>query len=214
MRLNDKYAVITGGAGGIGLASARRFLDEGAAGVMLVDLDEEALKAAASSLESDRVEWCAADVGSSEAVRDYTSAVIARFDRIDVLFLNAGIEGVVKPLDEYPEDMYDKVLNVNVKGVWLGLRHAFPYMKKQGGGSVIITSSVAGLGGTPGIMAYVTSKHAIIGSMRVAALEGARHAADVVVGGLEAVQREVEVDGELGAILEQLAHHLDHRISQ
>lgn len=175
MRLKDKYAVITGGAGGIGLASARRFLDEGAAGVMLVDLDEKALKEAASSLETDRVEWCAADVGSSEAVHAYTDAAIETFGHIDVLFLNAGIEGVVSPLDEYPEETYDKVLNVNVKGVWLGLHHAFPYMKEQGGGSVIITSSVAGLGGTPGLMAYVTSKHAIIGSMRVAALEGARH---------------------------------------
>lgn len=175
MRLNEKYTVITGGAGGIGLASARRFLDEGAAGVMLVDLDEKALKEAASSLETDRVDWRAADVGSSEAVRAYTDAAIKTFGRIDVLFLNAGIEGVVAPLDEYPEETYDKLLNVNVKGVWLGLRHAFPYMKKQGCGSVIITSSVAGLGGTPGLMAYVTSKHAIIGSMRVAALEGARH---------------------------------------
>lgn len=116
MRLNDKYAVITGGAGGIGLASARRFLDEGVAGVMLVDLDEEALKEAASSLDTDRVEWRSADAGNSEAVRDHTDAAIERFGRIDVLFLNAGIEGVVKPPDEYPEDMYDKVLNVNVKG--------------------------------------------------------------------------------------------------
>lgn len=175
MRLNDKYAVITGGAGGIGLASARRFLDEGAAGVMLVDVNEKSLREAASGLETDRVAWCAADVGESEAVRNYTDAAMEKFGRIDVLFLNAGIEGVVKPLDEYPEETYDKVLNVNVKGVWLGLRHAFPHMKSQGGGSVIITSSVAGLRGTPGVMAYVTSKHAIIGSMRVAALEGARH---------------------------------------
>jgi NAD(P)-dependent dehydrogenase (short-subunit alcohol dehydrogenase family) len=71
--------------------------------------------------------------------------------------------------------MYDKVLSVNVKGVWLGLKHAFPHMKENGGGSVIITSSVAGLQGTPNVMAYVTSKHAVIGSMRVAALEGAEH---------------------------------------
>lgn len=175
MRLSSKYAVITGGAGGIGLASARRFLEEGATGVMLVDLNEEALKEAAASLDSDRVHWCAADVANSDDVKRYTDSAISEFGRLDVLFLNAGIEGVVKPLEEYPEDVYDKVLNVNVKGVWLGLRHAFPHMKSQGGGSVIITSSVAGLGGTPNVMAYVTSKHAIIGSMRVAALEGAEH---------------------------------------
>jgi len=175
MRLSGKYAVITGGAGGIGLASAGRFLEEGAAGVMLVDLNEEALKEAAAGLDSERVRWCAADVGNSDDVKRYTDSAISEFGRVDVLFLNAGIEGVVKPLEEYPEDVYDKVLNVNVKGVWLGLRHAFPHMKSQGGGSVIITSSVAGLGGTPNVMAYVTSKHAIIGSMRVAALAGAEH---------------------------------------
>jgi NAD(P)-dependent dehydrogenase (short-subunit alcohol dehydrogenase family) len=91
---------------------------------------------------------------------------------IDILFLNAGIEGVVKPLTDYPEEMYDKVIAVNVKGVWLGLKHAFPHMKENGG-SVIITSSVAGIQGTPNVMAYVTSKHAVIGTMKVAALEGA-----------------------------------------
>lgn len=175
MRIEGKYAVITGGAGGIGLATAQRFLDEGAAGILLVDANASQLEKAAAALNSDRVHTAVADVGDSEAVRQYTDKAIKSFGRIDVLFLNAGIEGVVKPLEEYPEEMYDKVLRVNVKGVWLGLRHAFPHMKASGGGSVIITSSVAGLGGTPNVMAYVTSKHAVIGSMRVAALEGAAH---------------------------------------
>ena len=89
------------------------------------------------------------------------------------MFANAGIEGVVKPLTEYPEEVYDKVLSVNVKGVWNTLRFTFPELEKSGGGSVIITSSVAGLRGTPNVMAYVTSKHAVTGSMKVAALEGA-----------------------------------------
>jgi NAD(P)-dependent dehydrogenase (short-subunit alcohol dehydrogenase family) len=89
-----------------------------------------------------------------------------------VVFLNAGYEGTVNPLTEYPEEIFDKVLDINVKGVWLGLKYAFPYMQKSGG-SIIITSSVAGLKGTAKMMAYTTSKHAVIGSMRVAALEGA-----------------------------------------
>lgn len=174
-RIEGKVAVITGGAGGIGLEAAKRFLDEGAEGILLVDVEDNQLKDAAKSLESDNVKFFRADVSRNDDVKAYTEKAIQEFGRIDVLFLNAGIEGVVKPLTEYPEDMYDKVLAVNVKGVWLGLKHAFPYMKEYGGGSIIITSSVAGMQGTPNVMAYVTSKHAIVGSMKVAALEGAEH---------------------------------------
>jgi len=174
-RIEGKVAVITGGAGGIGLETAKNFLEEGAEGVLLVDLDESQLKEAAKALESDNVKYFRADVSKSDDVKAYTEKATQEFGRIDVLFLNAGIEGVVKPLTEYPEDTYDKVIAVNVKGVWLGLKHAFPHMIENGGGSVIITSSVAGLQGTPNVMAYVTSKHAIIGSMKVAALEGAEH---------------------------------------
>ncbi|MFO7845896.1 MAG: glucose 1-dehydrogenase [Balneolaceae bacterium] len=174
MRLKGKVAVITGGAGGIGLETAKRYLEEGSGGILLVDLDDDQLKDAAKSLESDNVKYFAADVSKNNQVEAYTRKAIKEFGRIDVLFLNAGIEGVVKPLTEYPEEMYDKVLAVNVKGVWLGLKHAFPHMKENGG-SVIINSSVAGLQGTPNVMAYVTSKHAVIGSMKVAALEGAEH---------------------------------------
>jgi NAD(P)-dependent dehydrogenase (short-subunit alcohol dehydrogenase family) len=173
MRLKNKIAVITGGAGGIGLESAKIFLREGAAGILLVDLNEEPLKDAAKSLESDKVKFFVADVSKSDQVKAYTEKAIKEFGKIDILFLNAGIEGVVKPLTEYPEEMYDKVLAVNTKGVWLGLKYAFPHMKESGGGSVIITSSVAGMMGTPNVMAYVTSKHALNGTMRVAALEGA-----------------------------------------
>lgn len=173
-RIEGKVAVITGGAGGIGLETAKKFLDEGADGILLVDVEEMQLKDAAKSLESDKVKFYRADVSSSKDVKAYTEKAIQEFGRIDILFLNAGIEGVVKPLEEYPEETYDKVLAVNVKGVWLGLKHAFPHMKEEGG-SIIITSSVAGLQGTPNVMAYVTSKHAIMGSMKVAAMEGAEH---------------------------------------
>jgi NAD(P)-dependent dehydrogenase (short-subunit alcohol dehydrogenase family) len=173
MRLKDKYAIITGGAGGIGLATARKMLDEGAAGVLLVDLVEDALKEAAKELNGDNVHFFAANVSNSEQVKAYTDKAVELFGRIDILFLNAGIEGVVKPITEYPEEMYDKVMGVNVKGVWLGMKHAFPILKTSGGGSVIITSSVAGLQGTPNVSAYVTSKHATVGLMKVGALEGA-----------------------------------------
>lgn len=173
MQLKDKIAVITGGAGGIGLATASLFLAEGAKGVLLVDLSKDTLEKAKESLKNERVAIFAADVSKDGDVKAYMDKALEIFGKVDVVYLNAGIEGVVKPLTEYPEEVYDKVLAVNVKGVWLGLKHAFRAMKASGGGSIIITSSVAGLQGTANMMAYTTSKHAVIGSMRVAAIEGA-----------------------------------------
>lgn len=171
MTLKGKTAIITGGSGGIGLATAKTFLDQGAAGVFLVDLLEKNLKEAQKTLKSELVYIYAADVSKADQVMAYTDKAIETMGKIDILFLNAGIEGVVKPLTDYPEEVFDKVLAVNVKGVWLGMKYAFPLMKN--GGSVIITSSVAGLRGTAQMMAYTTSKHATIGAMKVAALEGA-----------------------------------------
>jgi len=173
MRLKNKSVVITGGAGGIGLATAKKMLEEGAAGILLVDLSEDALKEAIAEIKSDKIHYISADVSKSEDVKKYTDKAIELYKKIDVLFLNAGVEGVVKPIESYPEETYDQVMNVNVKGVWLGMKHAFPHMKKSGGGSVIITSSVAGLQGFSNMSAYTTSKHATIGVMKVGALEGA-----------------------------------------
>ncbi len=174
MRLKDRVAVITGGAGGIGLAAARLFLEEGAAGVHLVDLHEEALRNAEASLaDPSRVGSTAADVSRDADVRRYTAEALERWNRIDILFLNAGVEGVVKPMTEYPEEVWDLVQGVNVKGVWLGMKHGFPALEAAGGGSVIITSSVAGLMGTANVSGYTASKHATIGLMRTGALEGA-----------------------------------------
>ncbi|WP_209329042.1 SDR family NAD(P)-dependent oxidoreductase [Lunatimonas salinarum] len=173
MELDGKIAVITGGAGGIGLATARLFLEQGAAGVAVVDFNQSNLDAAQQALSDDRVIWIQADVSTTEGVQKYMKEVASTFGRLDVLFLNAGVEGVVRPMIDYPEDVFDQVMAVNVKGVWLGMKYGFPLLRQHGGGSVIITSSVAGLGGTPSVSAYVASKHATIGLMRTAALEGA-----------------------------------------
>ncbi|WP_194778048.1 SDR family NAD(P)-dependent oxidoreductase [Pararhodonellum marinum] len=173
MELKGKVAIITGGAGGIGLSTAKLFLSEGASGIMLVDNNQEALNEAKNVLKSDLVRFMKCDVSLSEEVKAYMEKTISEFGRIDVLFLNAGIEGVVKPIVDYPEAVFDQVIGVNVKGVWLGMKHAFPHLKANGGGSVMITSSVAGLRGTAQVSAYVASKHATIGLMRVGALEGA-----------------------------------------
>ena len=168
----DKVAIITGGSGGIGSTCAKMLLEKGAK-VLLVDLNEDALKQTVDDLGGDQVSCCVADVSKDSDVKNYVQTAIEHYGRIDHLFNNAGVEGVVKPLTEYPEDTFDQVMNVNVKGVWLAMKHAFPEMAKTGGGSVVITSSVAGLQGTAMMMAYTASKHAAIGVMKVAALEGA-----------------------------------------
>lgn len=169
-RLENKVALITGGAGSIGQTTAKLFLEEGAK-VVLVDLDEAALKQAVAGLGSDKVDYVVANVTKATDVERYAQETVKKFGKIDVFFNNAGIEGVVKPITEFPEDVFDKVMAVNVKGVFLGCKYVLPQMND--GGSIIITSSVAGLHGSADFVAYVASKHATLGIMKTAALEAA-----------------------------------------
>lgn len=169
-RLTGKVAIITGGSGGIGRAAARLFVQEGAK-VLLVDLDEAPLREAVAAAGSDAASYVAADTTDPEQVQRYVQTAVERYGGVDVLLANAGIEGRVVPIPEYPLDVFDRVLAVNVRGVWLGLKYAIPAMQQRGGGSIVITSSTAGLRGTAGTSAYTTSKHAVIGLMRSAALE-------------------------------------------
>ena len=169
-RLENKVAIITGGAGSIGKITAKLFLEEGAK-VFLVDTNEHDLKIVDDELEGSRIKYCVADVSKSEDVQRYVKEAVAEFGKIDIFFNNAGIEGVVKPLVDYPDDVFDKVMAVNVKGNWLGNKYVLPQMND--GGSIIMTSSVAGIVGMAGLGAYVTSKHAVVGIMRVSAIEAA-----------------------------------------
>ena len=169
-RLTEKVAVITGGAGGIGQAAARQFTAEGAR-VVLVDLDEAVLQTVVQSIGEDMASYVVADVTQAEQVQSYVNAAVDRWGGIDILLANAGIEGTLSPIPDYPIDIFDQVMAVNVRGVWLGLKYVIPVMRDRGGGSIVITSSTAGIGGSAGISAYVTSKHAVIGLMRTAALE-------------------------------------------
>ena len=169
-RLNGKVAIITGGAGGIGRAAGRLFCAEGA-NVLLVDLSEAALKDSAKDIGSNRVSYCVADVTRPEDNDRFVSVATERYGGVDTFLANAGIEGVVRPITEYDVETFDKVIAVNVRGVWLGLKSTIPALTKRGGGSIVITSSVAGVGGAANFSAYVTSKHAVIGMMRSAALE-------------------------------------------
>ncbi len=169
-RLEGKVAVITGATGGIGSAAARLFADEGAR-VALVDLDEAALRETVRSIGEDKVSYTVADVTQPEQTQAYIDAAVDRWGGIDVLLANAGIEGVLSLITDYPIDIFDRVMAVNVRGVWLGIKYAVPAMRERGGGSIVITSSTAGIGGTPEMSPYGASKHAVIGLMRTAALE-------------------------------------------
>jgi NAD(P)-dependent dehydrogenase (short-subunit alcohol dehydrogenase family) len=168
-QMRDKVCVITGGAGSIGAASAKLLLQEGAK-VMITDLHEAALQKAAAAIGSgDNLAWCAADVTKSDQVKNAVARTVSRFGKIDVLFSNAGNFGGVAPIGDYPEDVFDAVLAVHVKGAFLCAKHAVPQMND--GGSIIITSSVAGVTGDPGVYGYITAKHAQVGLMRVLAKE-------------------------------------------
>src|SRR5262245_48536976 len=173
-RLEGKVAVITGGAGGIGVATGRLFAEEGAS-VLLVDLAEPPLRQAVQAIGDERVSAVVADVTQAEDVERYVRTAIDRYGGIDVFFANAGVEGVVAPITEYPDDAFDRVMAVNVRGVWLGLKHVMAQMQQRGGGSIIITSSIAGVRGSPLMAPYSISKHAVVGLMRSAALAGATH---------------------------------------
>ena len=103
----------------------------------------------------------------------YVQAAVDRWGGIDIYLANAGIEGTLSSIPDYPIDVFDRVMAVNVRGVFLGIKFVVPVMRQRGGGSIVITSSTAGIGGGPDMAAYTTSKHAVIGLMRTAAMEGA-----------------------------------------
>src|SRR6185369_12342156 len=171
-----KVAVITGGANGIGRATALGFA-RGGAKLVLVDRDAAAGEATAGVVrqQGGDARFVAAEVTKSAEVQAYVKAALDAYGKIDCFFNNAGIEGSVKHTAEYDEAIFDQVINVNVKGVFLGLRHVLPVMLQQKSGAIVNTASVAGLVATPGMPAYVASKHAVIGLTKTAAGEVARH---------------------------------------
>jgi NAD(P)-dependent dehydrogenase (short-subunit alcohol dehydrogenase family) len=167
-RLEGRVCVVSGGAGSVGVATARLFLEEGAR-VALIDLRQADLNRAAEHLGNHSVMTVVADISRDKEVAVAIEAVDARFGLIDVLFSNAGNFGTVAPIAAYPEAVFDAVYAVHVKGAFLLCKHATPRMRD--GGSVIITSSVAGVRGDPGVYGYIVAKHAQIGLMRCLAKE-------------------------------------------
>ena len=171
MRLPGKVAVITGGAAGIGFACAKRFLAEGAR-VVVADVADPA--AAVDKLDAaGRALGVRADVSDATSVRAMVEAALARFGRIDVLVNNAAVFATLKPqpFDEIPEVEWDRVMAVNVKGVWNCARAVVPAMRAQGGGRIVNVASAIVAKGTALLMHYVTSKGAVVAMTRALARE-------------------------------------------
>jgi len=172
MDFTGRVALITGGANGIGQAAAQGFARHGAR-VVVVDLDEAGGQATAEAIrrQGGETRFIAADVTRSADVQHYVQATLEAYGAIDCFFNNAGIEGTVVPITDYDEAVFDAVIAVNLKGVFLGLRHVLPVMLRQGRGAVVNTASTAALVGSPGLSAYVASKHGVLGLTRTAAGE-------------------------------------------
>src|ERR1700754_1673310 len=175
MEFKGKVALVTGGGNGIGRAAALGFA-KGGAKVVVVDRDAAGGESTAGIIRQQGGEalFVAADVTRAADVQAYVKAALDAYGAIDCFHNNAGIEGTVAPTAEYDEAMFDAVMSVNVKGVFLGMRHVLPVMLRQKRGAIVNTASVAGLVASPGMPAYVASKHAVIGLTKTAAGEVAR----------------------------------------
>lgn len=170
-RLQGRTAIITGATGGIGEATAKLFLREGAS-VMLVGRSAEKLKETSARLGvREGLAQHVADATDEAATAAAVEATVKAFGGIDILFANAGTEGLAKPIETYTTAEFEQILRPNVMGVWLAMKHCIEPMKRRGRGSIIATASVAGLVGFPNSAAYIASKHAVCGLVKGAALE-------------------------------------------
>jgi NAD(P)-dependent dehydrogenase (short-subunit alcohol dehydrogenase family) len=171
IRLDGRVAVVTGAAGIIGTATMRQLAERGAR-IVAVDRKREDLQTAIRDLPAAAQALAiTADVTQEDEVAGYVQACLDRFGTIDVFYNNAGIEGDIKPITEYSLESFRRVLDVNVVGVFLGMKHVLPVMLKNDKGSIINTASIAGLMGSPHIAVYSASKHAVIGLTKTAAWE-------------------------------------------
>ena len=176
MEFKDKVALITGGSNGIGRATALGFAGRGAK-VVIVDRDATGGEATAGIVRQKGGEalFVQADVTDAQSVQAYVKKAVDTWGRIDCFHNNAGIEGKVANIADYDEAMFDQIMAVNVRGVFLGLKYVLKQMLAQtGGGAIVNTASTAGLMGSPGMNAYVASKHAVLGLTKTASGEVAR----------------------------------------
>ncbi len=167
---NIKTAIVTGAASGIGLAAATLLVAEGWQ-VLAVDRDAAALQRLQQAVGSSALITFGADLRKPADIADYSTFALDRFGHIDAALFNAGICGTNTSLEDYPEALFDEVMSINLKAAWLGMRAIVPAMKARRRGSIVLTSSIQGLSALPGTTAYTTSKHALVGMMKGAALE-------------------------------------------
>lgn len=174
-RLQDKVAIITGGNAGIGRAAARLFAQEGASVVVAARREDEG-RAVAEQIAADggKAIFVRTDVSIAKDHQNLVDATVKAFGRLDLAFNNAGTEQFGQTIVELDEGEWDRVIEINLKGVFLGLKYQIPAMLASGGGAIVNTSSVGGLVATPGLSAYQASKFGVIGLTKVAALEYAQ----------------------------------------
>jgi NAD(P)-dependent dehydrogenase (short-subunit alcohol dehydrogenase family) len=169
--LDGKVALVTGGASGIGAGVVARLSEEGCR-VVVVDRNGDAAAEMAAGLPGEAI-GLTADVASEADIEAYTRAAVEHFGRIDLYHLNAGIGGTLAPFEEVSADDFDAVMNVNVRGAFLGLREAFrQYARQEGGGAMVLTASIASDRGSSDLVPYTVSKAAVASLARAAAVHG------------------------------------------
>ena len=171
MRLKNKTAIVTGATGGIGAATSKRYLEEGANLVMVGRSEEKLINLMKSLDNPSNALTCVADSKDESAINKCINTTYEKFGSVDIVMANAGTEGIVKPLTDFTVEEFNDVIDVNVVGVWLYMKYAFPIMQKQKSGSFIAVASTAGLVGFNGLCPYIASKHAVCGMVKTACLE-------------------------------------------
>src|SRR5881398_1585574 len=169
---SGKVALVTGAASGMGLATARAFAEAGAA-VVLADFREDAVRAAAEELVTAGHKAIAVrcDVSDDAQVEAMVERTVSEFGRLDAAFNNAGVMPHIAPTADSTRDEWERVIGINLRGVWSCMKYELRHMEKQGSGAIVNNASVGALTGNPGIGSYIASKHGVVGLTRTAALE-------------------------------------------